>query len=193
MPWSAIIVNQRGLSESLTSSALLVELDKRYRTALIRFFSRRVPDLVQAEDLTQEVFLKLISSRNVQNVAAADAFIFKVALNVLRDQRRRKLVRHADAHVELPEDFGEQSVDVLAAGLVEEIAPDRVLSGREALVNVLTALDELSDTTRNIFILHRLERMKQREIAVLFNLSVSAVEKHVIRAMVHLSKRAPMT
>lgn len=186
-------MDQHSLPGSSTSSELLAELDKRYRPALIKFFSRRVADVVQAEDLTQEVFLKLVRYRNVENLVVADAFIFKVALNVLRDQRRRKMVRHTDAHIGLPDDSTEQGVEALAAGLIEEIAPDRVLLGREALMNVLAALDELSETTRNIFILHRLEKIKQREIAALFNLSVSAVEKHIIRAMIHLSKRAPMT
>lgn len=186
-------MDQHSLSESSRISELLAELDKRYRAALIRFFSRRVADRAQAEDLTQEVFLKLVRYPKMEDLTATDAFIFKVALNVLRDQRRRKLVRHADAHVCLPDDSENQGVEALAAGLIEEIAPDRVLLGREALLNVLAALDELSETTRNIFILHRLEKMKQREIAALFNLSVSAVEKHIVRAMVHLSKRAPMT
>jgi RNA polymerase sigma-70 factor (ECF subfamily) len=61
--------------------------------------------------------------------------------------------------------------------------------GKETLQDVLAALGELSERTRDIFVLYRIEKMKQHEIASLYGLSLSAVEKHVLRAITHLSKR----
>ena len=43
--------------------------------------------------------------------------------------------------------------------------------------------------TRDIFVLYRIERMKQHEIAALFGLSQSAVEKHLVKAMTYLTER----
>ena len=73
--------------------------------------------------------------------------------------------------------------------LVEDINPERVLIGRENLSEVLACLDELGERTKNIFILFRLEGMKQKEIAAHYGIGLSTVEKHVMAAAVRLAKR----
>ena len=55
--------------------------------------------------------------------------------------------------------------------------------------DVLRSLEELGDMTREIFILFRLENMKQKDIAALYGIGQSTVEKHVVKAVVHLSRR----
>ena len=72
------------------------------------------------------------------------------------------------------------------AGWVEERDPDRVLQAKESLSTVLAALRELPERTRTVFVLFRLENMKQREIADMLGISVRTVEQHVVRASVHL-------
>ena len=54
---------------------------------------------------------------------------------------------------------------------------------------MLVALRELPERTRHIFILARLENIKQVEIARGMGLSISAVEKHLRIAMAHLFQR----
>jgi RNA polymerase sigma-70 factor (ECF subfamily) len=73
--------------------------------------------------------------------------------------------------------------------LVEALSPERVLLSKDSLVDVLRALDELGELTRNIFILFRLENMKQKEIAALYGIAQSTVEKHVMKAVLHLTTR----
>ena len=67
------------------------------------------------------------------------------------------------------------------------MGPERVLLSQEALAAALRALEELGERTRDIFVLYRLEKMKQREIAALYRISVSSVEKSIARASEHLS------
>ena len=50
-------------------------------------------------------------------------------------------------------------------------------------------MEGLSERTRDIFILARIEHMHQRDIAKLFGISVSAVEKHVMKALSQIGKR----
>ncbi|MDE2306564.1 MAG: sigma-70 region 4 domain-containing protein, partial [Gammaproteobacteria bacterium] len=45
------------------------------------------------------------------------------------------------------------------------------------------------DRTRDIFVLFRLEHMKQKDIAALYGIAQSTVEKHVMRAVMHLATR----
>ena len=52
--------------------------------------------------------------------------------------------------------------------------------GRESLSEVLDCLEELGERTKSIFILFRLEGMKQKDIAALYGIGLSTVEKQVI-------------
>jgi RNA polymerase sigma-70 factor (ECF subfamily) len=77
----------------------------------------------------------------------------------------------------------------LETQLVEAISPERVLLSEDSLADVLRSLDELGELTRNIFILFRLENMKQKDIAALYGIGQSTVEKHVVKAVLHLANR----
>ena len=164
---------------------LRARLDARFRGPLMSYFTRRVGDRAEAEDLTQEVFVRLIGSGSLDAIEQADAFVFKVASNLLRD-RSRKLLR-TSGRAALPLD--EAVINELAKEFVEDRGPERVLLGKERLADVLAALDELGERTRNIFILFRLESMKQKDIAAVYGISPSTVEKHVMKAVMHLSLR----
>lgn len=154
-------------------------LSRRYRPALISFFVRRVHSQAEAEDLTQEVLIRLLELSN-QQVANTPAYIFKIATNLVRDRARRQSVR--DNWV----------AELLAGDELQEVDwqdPQRLLQGRETLKRVAAALGELSERTRDILLLFRLERMRKRDIAESMGISVSAVDKHLIRATAHLTRR----
>lgn len=160
-------------------------LDARFRRPLMQFFQRRVHDAAEAEDLTQEVFLRLLNASAQQPIDNPEAFLFRIAHNLLHDRARREMRRRV--HGSLPVDAS--TIDELMRDYVEDRSPDRVLMGKESLAEVLATLDELGERTRNIFILFRLEKMKQRDIAALYGIGQSTVEKHVMKAMLHLLTR----
>ncbi len=153
----------------------LVRFDRRYRAALMTFFIRRVRDRAEAEDLTQEVFARLAADSG-RRLVHADAYVFQTAGNLLRDRGRRKKVR-SDYLAEIEQDSG------------DTLGPERVLAARQSLAQVVGALQELSERTRVIFVLHRLEKLRKAEIAAMFGISVSGVDKHLIKAMIHLHDR----
>lgn len=161
-------------------------LDARFRGPLMVFFMRRQFRRAEAEDLTQEVFVRMLGRDGVEAPENPEVYVFQIAANLLRDRARRTLTQKAEAHA---------SLDAPAHGLthnpelVEDRGPERVLLASEALAQALRALDELGERTRHIYILHRLEKMRHKEIAALLGLSVSAVEKHIIRAVAHLAER----
>lgn len=161
-----------------SQETFLRELSARYRQPLIAYFQRRVRSREEAEDLTQEVFLRLARRLDVEQIDNAEAFLFRTAVNLLRDRSRRG--KTAASHMaELSHRAG-----------VEELSPERVVESRQSLASVLRALDELDERTRDVFILHRLEGMRHAEIAGLYGVSVSSVEKYIIKALAHLAKRA---
>lgn len=170
---------------------LIGSLAERFYLPLLAYFTRRVPGRGEAEDLTQEVFMRVIrrsksgeGARGQDHNADIDnpeAFLFSTAANLLRDRARRARTQIAN-YAEVAE--RENTIEVLS--------PERVLLAKEALQSVMLALGQLGERTRDIFLLHRLENMKYREIAEFYGISQSAVEKHMIKALAHLAKRVDM-
>jgi RNA polymerase sigma factor (sigma-70 family) len=149
-------------------------LTRTFRPVLMRYFQRRTRSLHDAQDLTQEVFIRLART-NVADINTREAYIFNVAANLLRDKLRRERVRfthQADAQA------GDPGLDLLD--------PHRVAAGHEMLQALYAALAELPEKTRRIFTLYRIENVSKKTIAAEFGIGESAVEKQVTRAMAFL-------
>ena len=147
------------------------------RGPLTGYFRKRVRQQDEVHDLVQEVFLRLSNREASTEIANLRSYAFQVAESVLSDRQRRRAVRHMDDHVELdPERMGEP-----------DMAPDRIVAGREALQRALAALDQLPERTRTIFVLRRIEGMRYLDISERLGISVSAIEKHMVRAVAHLA------
>ena len=171
--------NERRSPPARDADALRDAVSARYRGSLLAFFRRRTGgDPVEAEDLAHEVLLRVLQHADLDAVDKPDAFIFMTARNLLRDRARRAEVRERSG----PE------MALMNAG-VEGVTPERVFQGKQDLALAVAALSELSEKTRDIFILARLERMTYRQIADLYGVSVSAVEKHLVKAFAHLMDR----
>jgi RNA polymerase sigma factor (sigma-70 family) len=165
--------------------ALRRELDARFRGPLMAYFVKRVGNRGEAEDLTQETFVRLIGSKSFATVDEAQYYVFRVASNLLRDRARMlgRQKRQVTNTVEIT------SISDFTRDIAEDREPERVLIGRESLVEVFKTLDELGEKTKSIFILFRLEGMKHKDIAALYGIGISSVEKHVIAASALLAKR----
>ena len=166
-------------------SAPLDGLNARFHGPLMAFFVRRMRDRVLAQDLTQETLLRVIAAHKVARIERLERYLFRVALNLLRDHKNREAQLDRCAFV--PIDAA--SASELEHQLVEDLSPERVLLSRDSLADVLGSLEELGERTRDIFVLFRLERMKQKDIAVLLGIGESTVEKHVMKATLHLATR----
>jgi RNA polymerase sigma-70 factor (ECF subfamily) len=164
------------LTEPLDTASFLTET----RPALVRFFRRRCQNQWQAEDLAQEVIVRMLRGTEWSSLGKAKGYVFCAAANLWRDQKRRLVVRGG---AELSWD---ENVVSRVSG---DIPLDRVLVGQEALARVSAALLQLSERTRDVFVLSRLEQMKNSEIAAMFGISESAVEQHMTKAIAHLARR----
>jgi RNA polymerase sigma factor (sigma-70 family) len=166
----------------------LCRVYERFRRPLLSFFRRRSSE--EAEDLTQEVFLRLAASTDIRRVERPDAYIFQTAANLLKDRHRRLSARAADTYL---------SIDILAAtqqcpaSLVDLLDPERIALGRADAAQVAARLSALPKRTRDIFILYRLEGMRQRDIAAALGLSLSCIEKHLVKAMASLCEDRDVT
>jgi RNA polymerase sigma factor (sigma-70 family) len=154
------------------------QLHRRFRPALMAFFLRRLGNQAEAEDMIQEVFVRLVTKDSAQ-VQSPEAYIFRMAVNLLRDRSRREKVR------------GSHRADVLAAddAGVDMLDPLRVVASRQTLAQMTEALRDLPQITRDIFVLYRLENVDKRDIAQAFGISLSTLERHLARATAHVAMR----
>jgi len=157
------------------------DLARRLHAPLTRYFGARARRGADIEDLVQEVFLRLARRTGDAPVETVEGYVFAVANSVLADSYRR-------AARQLPPAPGEPDLQNLP-GLSEERSPERVLLGQEELAAMERALRELPERTRFAFVLNRYEELSYQEIARRLGVSVSAVEKHMMRALAHLARR----
>jgi len=148
------------------------------RRWLAGYFRCRVRNEADIDDMVQDVFLRLAARDSTEPVEHLGGYVFKVASSVLTDRARRSASHMADSHV---------VIDVERHAGVE-FDPERVLSGREDLNCATAILLSLPERTRTVFILRRLEGYPYRKIAQHLGISVSAAEKHMLRAIQRLSE-----
>lgn len=177
---SASVAPPDGPSESAPANPPLEAprfeaLVSRYRRPLLRFFQRRSVGVEDAEDLTQEVFMRLSQRFSRLHWGNPDGLVFTVASNALVDHERRQRSRHRGRHVEVD-----------PALPADEPSAETTLAGRERLAKLVAALDDLHPNARAVFVLCRFENLTQAEAAQRLNLSLSAVEKHMMNALARL-------
>lgn len=149
--------------------------DQQGRARLVSWIARRHGH-AEAEDLLHEAFVRFEQLRRKTAVADPAGFLLHAAANLAVDQYRKR--RHL-----APEPF-----ELACAGIADPApAIDEVLFARDRLDRVQQALDSLSARTRAVFLMHRIEGRKYREIAASVGISQSAVEKHIARAAAFLA------
>lgn len=158
----------------------IASLSTQFRPALKRFFSKRVKEQHEIDDLVQDVFVRLVRKVHVDGGQIVAGYVFQTAQSVLNDWLRKRQVRQASAHEEIEAEL---------PYLKDDSTPERVLVGKQNLAKATAAVLELPEVTRAIFLLRRLEGMRYSDIAKRLGMPMSTVEKHMARAVAHLDLR----
>lgn len=154
------------------------------RAALTRFFALRTRSDDQAEDIVQDIFLKVqaMTADAVAQVQSPAAFLYRLGSNIMLDRARgqnRSDLRD-DAWVKSSGVFG--SGDAIAdAPSAEDTTWARLKLGR-----VIAAVQSLPANAQTAFRLHKLEGMTHAETAMAMGMSRSAVEKYISATLQHL-------
>lgn len=157
----------------------LADFAGRSRPALLRYFGRRGLNRDEAEDAAQEVFLRLSRHPDFSSLDSAEGYLFETAATVAVDHYRRERVRWSDRHTAYDE----------ATHAQPDLSAHRVVEARQELALVLSVLREMPERTRHVVALARLEHMRHAEIARRLGISVSAVEKHLVKGLKRLADR----
>ena len=153
----------------------VVPLEPLLRAYAFRF-SNGANDI---DDLVHETFASLIGYNSWQGIDNVQAFAFRTLKNVaLKAARRSRVV----------------SITVIAdldsLNLVDEMpGAERVLEGRDELRRLAKLISELPPRCRKAFTLRKIYGLSNQEIAERLGLSISTVEKHVVKGLRLCSER----
>jgi RNA polymerase sigma-70 factor (ECF subfamily) len=164
-------------------TAAFAALYDRHHRSVARFAHRFVKDAGKAEELTQDIFVKLYRhAGRYRATARFKTFLFRVAANHCLNEVRRGEYRVT--HVSENDEEG-RSAEMPAP---EAHAPDRAVEGRELEATVADALQRLSERERTAFALCRFEGMSYRDIAEVLSASEAAVKSLIHRATLSVAR-----
>ena len=147
------------------------ELYRDHQPWLFRWLRGRLDNSFRAEDLTQDVFVRVIAGRKQVYAEQARPFLRTIAQGLLMDHYRRASLEQAylDYLAALPEPH-QPSVEVRAAILQQIAALDRMLTG-------------LPDKVRRAFVMAQIDGLSYGEIAQRLGVSLSSVQQYMARAL----------
>ena len=164
----------------------VTQLVKNYGKRLFRFIRGKVRTEEDAEDILQEVWFQLSSLGNVEDLESASGWLFQVARNKVTDLYRRKKTDSRDDLLTDPEDGGLNLREIL---LIDDSDPDMALF-KEAFWNELnSALDELPQNQREVFIQNEIDGKTLQEIAIDSGENLKTIIRRKAYAVKHLKKR----
>jgi RNA polymerase sigma-70 factor (ECF subfamily) len=163
------------------SFALLLQ---RYRSPLVNFLYRMVRNREEAEDLAQEVFLRVYRAREDYVPSAKfTTWLFRIAtnlaLNSVRDHRHQRMEVSLDAPVITDaEDGDERTLDVAERN--PNIEQHLVEQSRKDMIR--HAIDKLPEKQRAAVLLHKYQELDYSEISRILECSESALKSLLFRA-----------
>ena len=179
------------LSVKEGNSAVFETLTKRHYTNTLNFIYRFVNNRMLAEDLCQETFLRLWrSAPTYQPLAKFTTFLYHIAKNVCLKQiaKDQRTPYTSSLEAPVPNDSGGDY------NLSEEIADNRYLPeettiAREADEAIQSAIGDLSDEHRLVFVLTELQGLSYQEVAVIARCPVGTVASRKNAAVRQLQRR----
>jgi len=165
--------------------ASFTELLEKHRSPVVHFLFRMVQDHAVAEELAQEVFLRVYRSRGTyEPTAKFTTWLFRIAthlaLNWLRDGKNERGQERLD--------------DVSGDGPIREV-PDRRVTVEQRMLyevrldEVRRAISALPEKQRAAVLMHKYEEMEYSQIARALDCSESAVKSLLFRAYETLRAR----
>ena len=153
------------------------ELITRHQHAVIGTAAKMLNSTLEAEDIAQQVFIRLWKSApRYKPKAKFTTFLFTITKNLVFNESRRRSRKKESSIEEREDDFHLQTPDT------QNSSPDKELLQGELQKTIDTAINNLPEKQRMAVILRRYQNMSYDEIADILELSVSAVKSQLFRA-----------
>jgi RNA polymerase sigma-70 factor (ECF subfamily) len=157
------------------------EIVLRYKSKVYNFIHRMIPSMQDAEDLTQETFVRAyLSIRSFQSRASLNTWLFRIATNLCIDYSRKNKKSQGMA-ISLSQDYDEDNE-------TEREIPDQVFDPQRLLLNkelgnqLDKALRELPEKLRSVVLLYDMEGLSYEEIAAIAGCPLGTVKSRLYNA-----------
>ncbi|MEZ5065160.1 MAG: sigma-70 family RNA polymerase sigma factor [bacterium] len=164
------------------------ELMRRHRGPIVNYVNRLIGDRDRAEDLAQEVFLRVYRHAGTYRVTARfTTWLYTIASNLgkneLRNRARRKNVSVEDT----PRELGQEDYHL---GTREDfLSPERITDLNDRQRKVRIAIDSLPEHFRMMLVLRDIEGFAYEEIASMLDLPLGTVKSRINRARLEFKRR----
>ena len=148
------------------------------RTELVRYFRVRLRTEEAAEDLVQDIYLKIVA-RPAELIDNPAAYLYRLGTNLMLDkikQQRRASLRDGEWR-------GAATSAVGGEDVAEATPADEALAARQRLNHILAVVRDLPAPVREAFRLHKLEGLSHAETAAAMGVSRSSVEKYIMTSL----------
>jgi RNA polymerase sigma-70 factor (ECF subfamily) len=164
------------------------QLFSKHSKALVNFVKRFVPNAAVAEELSQEIFLKIYRARSAYEPRSRfKTFLYRIATNHCLNELRRGHYRERFESI----DQGLETDDGRVRTEISDVRPgsQAVLEAAELSTAVEAAISALPETQRAALLLLRYQGLSYEEIAEALELSIPAVKSLLNRAKTALKER----
>lgn len=164
------------------------EIVERYQHKIYRYVKRLVNNETDAEDITQEVFLKVLNSlHGFREESSLQTWLFRIATNLCRDLLRHRqrekgwlpLWKHGDTESNTEEECAIDLPDT-------RHEPERLLLQEELSRVLHEAIDRLPVAMRQVIVLHDVEDLSYDEVAEALGVPVGTVKSRLFHARTRL-------
>ena len=156
---------------------LAIYLEKR--DDLVRFMTARLGSTAAAEDVVQDLYVRLATVELSAEVGNPSAFLYRAAINLMLDRGRGE--RRSTLRDQAWQDG--QGVNVAGASAADAPSPEDAAAARLRLRQLLDAVAGLPPKTRRAFELHKLEGLSQAETAERLGVTRKTVENQLAAAL----------
>lgn len=152
-----------------------------HRRELHAYLTEKLKDSEAAADLTQEAFLRFAEQKAGGDIAILNgrSYLYRTAHNLAIDHVRLRARQKADA----------ASHDNMTTIPDDRPTQEDEADSRQKLDRLRSAVAELPERTRQIFVLNRIEGLSYAETANRLGVSESSVQKHLAKALLHVTQR----
>jgi RNA polymerase sigma factor (sigma-70 family) len=183
MKETLILESIRGDQDRLISDTV-----KREQARLRNFIRRRVADRGDAEDILQEVLYEFVETyRLLKPIEQAGAWLFRVARNRIIDLFRRKRPGSLSDPVGVADDGEEILLEDLLPS--SDAGPEAAYARQVLIEELESAVEELPQEQREVFIAHEIEGRSFKELAAQTGLSVNTLLARKRYAVLHLRRK----
>lgn len=159
----------------------------RHQTSLLNFFFRLVWDRGVAEDLSQEVLLRLyLHSADYEPRAKFTTYLYRIARNCWVDHMRRTKGERKMRSLDAESEEGHTLAETLAIGVED---PSSMARKSELADAVIEAVDGLPEEQKLVFILSEVQGLKYDEIGETLDIPVGTVKSRMFHAVKRLRNK----